>query len=286
MELLTIENQRIRLSNLIGQVILMRFSDFAKSDWSALIYLNHIQEKFKSSGLQVIYVKTQSSWQDPKLHNPLYFKPLVESDGLLENIFNGKAGDTILVDRNFNIRFKLNNLSNYFLYSQVYKFLFEDKPVSQGLEDREIARLLMSYDFIDIENGRKEKIKEAIENKRAIIMLFISQCFHCEEHKRITLLREMARIAKTGALVMLLFGEGNDLDSIEAFAKRNKIFGVMKIGIIQTTGESSRTEYHQLFDFEVDPRIIIYDEKAEPVFIENRENRKLVNPDYLRGFLG
>lgn len=95
MELLTIENQRIRLSDLVGQVILMRFSDFAQSDLSALIYLNHIQEKFKSSGLQVIYVKTQSSWQDPKLPEPLYFKPLVESDGFLEAIFNSKAGDTI-----------------------------------------------------------------------------------------------------------------------------------------------------------------------------------------------
>jgi len=241
-----------------------------------------MQNQLKHFGLQVIYIKTGSS--DIIMGN---FKPLVYDDsGYISRILDARAGQSIIIDRNLTIRAKFNNISPLILYKQICNLLFIENLTNHEDTSKKTGDLLKCLYFNYIDNGEGEKVSEAIRKAPTIILLFISQCFTCREHNRILLLKEIARLGKSKINVLILFGKGNDLYSIKAFARRTELFKYMKIGLIQLTEGTDQESYYKLFDFMVDPRIIIYNEEGESIFVENEQNQRLITVNYIRRLLG
>lgn len=85
--------------------------------------------------------------------------------------------------------------------------------------------------------------------------------------------------------ILLLFGLGNDAESLRLFARKNNLFPFMRIGILQLPDETEVEKYYELFDPEIDPRIFIYKE-GKPLFIESLENREFISFEYLMKLLG
>jgi len=282
MELITSENQKIKISDLPAKVILIIFSSFDKDDLPSLVYIDHMQNQLKHFGLQVIYIKTESS--GIMIGN---FKPLVYDDnGYISRILDARAGQSIIIDRNLTIKAKFDKFSPLILYKKISNLLFTDNLASHENTRQKTIDLLKSLHFNNIENGEGEIVSDSIRKVPTIILISISQCFTCREHNRILLLKEIARLGKSKINVLLLFGKGNDFYSIKAFARRAELFKYMKIGLIQMTEGTDQESYYKLFDFMVDPRIIIYNENGEPIFVENEENQHLITVNYIRRLLG
>lgn len=145
--------------------------------------------------------------------------------------------------------------------------------------------LLKTYNFINVENNKEEHFRSAIENKPSFILLIISPCLSCPEHYKISLLKDLSKMAKDRANFLLLFGKGNDYERIRQFAEKNNVLGSFKVGIFTNSNIFSENDYYKIFDLEIDPRLLIYNEKGQISFLEELTNRNKISFDFLRGFL-
>jgi len=83
------------------------------------------------------------------------FRPIIEDDGYISSIFNASLGDTVIIDRDFRIKFKHNEFPNNIIYRQACRFLFENEPYNNELSEKELGNLLKKIYFINIRNNQQ-----------------------------------------------------------------------------------------------------------------------------------
>jgi len=86
---------------------------------------------------------------------------------------------------------------------------------------------------------------------------------------------------KNKPLAIILFGVGNNLNSINQIFRKYEVGDNIKIGIIETLEDQSNEDYYKLFKLDLDPRIIILNNNSDIIFLEDFSNRQNIGSDYL-----
>jgi len=283
----SISGEKINLRDLAGKVIIIRFSRFYRQDLPNLIYLQHLADKYRDQGVFLIFIDSIGKYDEDgvsKIVN-LHF-PIIEDDGYLRGLFNAYPEDTIIVDRDFTLKFKYQLASKPLIYNEVMKWAFSHQ-LPPLISEKELAQIIQNISFYDVLNEKRERVRQ-IRNKRILLTLFTSACTGCQETSRVLLLKEVARKLDSDKVkILLLFGKGNNAEAIRQYAILNEWDEFpFTVGVIEDSKDLSKREYYQLFQFDTDPRTFIIDSAGKLLFLETRKMSKMINLDYLKKLLG
>ncbi|MFQ6070008.1 MAG: peroxiredoxin family protein [Candidatus Aminicenantales bacterium] len=168
-KMVSIQGQKIRLSDLKGDVVLIRFTTFHYLDHPYLHYLEHLYKKFKNEGMKLFFVYSKGRADSELIDEfiPLSI-PIIEDDGSIVFKFNSRANDTIIIGRDFKIKFKSNSINNRAIYNQAVRFLYEDEdlqPTYLHPSDRELSSLIKRISYLNIKNSEIENLGMKMHNK-------------------------------------------------------------------------------------------------------------------------
>jgi len=279
-EMYTINGKKIVMSDFVGDVVLIRFTRFHQQDIPYLIYLEHLYYTFKEKGLRMFFIKLLGKKRIISDNNYNSIIPIIEDDGYIAAMFNARLNDTIIIGKDFKIKFKNNQVVNRIIYDQVMKFLDTD-DIIQNPSKKELESIIKELSYINIKNNREEKLIKGFSDSSVIINVFTSACLNCPLHGRILLLNNLAGEVKKNIKIYILFGEGNSQISIkQALGQYNS--SEMIIGIIKPSKGLFQKNYYNIFKLDTDPRLFILDKKGRIVYLEDLRNQSLINLEFLK----
>lgn len=273
------DDKEINLSDLRGNVIIIKFSKFAQTELPNLIFMEHIVEKYRTYGVSLIFINSSGRHDYETISKSCYFdNPIVEDDGLISGYFNADTEDTIIIDRKFYIKFKHHLFNKTFILKAFKKWAFEETIPTEDTSKEDLKSILQRVTYQDVLRDRETYLLNSNIRKKQIITLFISQCLGCRENTRIYLLKKVAsQIDQKTTNITLLFGRGNRADAIREFAVSKGLDRLpMTIGVIGEFGHIHKDDYYDLFDLAVDPRTFVLNEKGKILFVESTKNSKLM----------
>ena len=275
----SVDGKRIRLSSLKGNVIILRFSRFYLEELPYLLYLEHLAKRFKEYGVSLIFINSLGKHYKESIEKFVHLdSPVIEDDGSISSSFKSNPYETVIIGRDFKIKFKYGMFDKRTIYNQFIRFAFEDKspPV---LKDDEIESLIKSLSFKDVRSGKIKRIGDFVRGKSTVLNLFISTCMGCPEGRRISLLKEVGKLSGSKGEVLILFGKGNGSEMIRDWAERIGIDESISIGVIE--GSDFDDDYLKVFRFEIDPRIFIFDREGKIVYSEEEGDERFISPEFL-----
>jgi len=283
----SISGEDINLRDMVGNVIIIKFSQFYKKDLSNLVYLEHLAEKFKNEGVFLFLVNSQGKHFSEAINKICSFSsPIVLDDGFIAGVFNTAPEDIVIVDRNFKIKF-MSNMNNLFdkslVYNELIKWIFEGRQSSKIVSNEQLSSILNRLSFHDVAEEKKMIFGKCASGKRIICTLFTSTCTGCEENIRIRLLRETSkRINPEDTRIIFLFGIGNNKNAIKQYAFINNWNEhSIIVGVIDDVNTITEESYYDLFKLNTDPRTFILNENGEVIFAENFRNSRSINLNFL-----
>jgi hypothetical protein len=233
-EMIDINGQRIKLNNLAGDVILLRFTRFHPQDIPYLLFLDHLGRKYKNKGFHYFTINSIGrSYSEITDESFSFSGPIIDDDGYIAGRFQVRLNETILVGRNFRIKIKSNRIPNRMIYSQVARHLFGESIQPDSISNDELTSI---FKKVRIKNDVDEKmmgLDKLINDNSCYIGLIVSPCFDCRENRKIQMLKQISDQEKVDRKqIILLFGQGNSHDMIKTYCERNELFKYMTIGII------------------------------------------------------
>ena len=125
----TLDGAEINLRELIGNVIIIKFSKFFRPELSNLAYLEHLANKFSSSGLHLIFISYFGRIDIDAVKSIFNFSSPVVADqnGEIVSVFNASPEEIIIIDRAFKIRTKINmerSVDRATIYSDLISILY------------------------------------------------------------------------------------------------------------------------------------------------------------------
>lgn len=274
----TVNGKEICLSNLKGNLIILRFSRFYLEELPYLLYLEHLAKRFKKDGVSLIFINSLGKHYKDSIEKFVHLdSPVIEDDGSISSSFKASPFETIIIGRDFRIKFKYGRADNRTTYNQVIRFAFNDKEPPLSKEE-EIGALIRSLSFKEVRSGKLVKVEDEIKGKSTILNLFISTCMGCPEGRRISLLKEIAKNIGSKGKVLILFGRGNGFEMIKDWAERMEIDDSISVGVIE--GSSSEDDYLKIFRFEIDPRIFIFGD-GKIVYSEKEGDERMISLEFL-----
>lgn len=284
-EMEDVQGNKIRLSSLSGNVILLRFTKFYLKDLSSLLYLEYIQGKLKDEGLYTFFIFPSEREESKEYINRFvdFSIPIIKDNSSLLQAFQSRVNETIIIGRDFRIKFKKYLAQNRTIYHQINRFLYGKFSPSATSSTHEISPLIKKISYLNLGNNKIETIYNQTRNRTAIINLFISPCFRCPESQRVKLIKNLfSKIDSKRVKAFFLFGRGNNVYMIEEFIEKNGLFGKnYRVGIIKDFGELEDKDYYGLFDLEINPRLFILSAKGKITFLETIENQRKINLNLL-----
>jgi hypothetical protein len=110
----------------------------------------------------------------------------------------------------------------------------------------------------------------------------------CPENSRIRILKDISKnIPPEDLLIIILFGIGNREELVNDYLSRMELDNYPIIaGIIETGIFPSEFEYYQLFQMDVDPRILVFNRKGDLNFLEKYgDTQRILKDGYLMKIL-
>jgi len=282
----TTDGNVIHLDDMIGNVIIIKFSRFYKKDLSSLVYLDHMFNKFKKYGVYLFFVHSYGEYDENKIRKICHlYAPVVNDFGRISYSLNSAPDDIIIIGRDFRIKFKLSTSINFdkpLVYREVLKWISNETSF-QSLEDSPEFFSKMNYIFYeDVFKNKEYNLANQIRRKKTILTLYTSICAGCDEGLRIELLKEFTLRNKDNN-VIILFGKGNNKYVIKQFAYLNNWNEYpFSIGVIKPIASDVEEDYYSLFNLEVDPRTFIINKNGKVIFAESLRNSKKLNPEFLK----
>ncbi len=275
-----VDGRDIHLSTLKGNLIILRFSRFYLEELPYLLYLEHLANRFKNNGVSLIFINSLGKHYAESISKYIHLEsPVIEDDGMLSSSFQASPYETIIIGRDFRIKFKYRIADNRTIYNQVIRFAFDEKSPPL-LNDNELASSIRKLKFKDVRERKVLNIEDIIKKeKETILNLFISSCMSCPEGRRIRLLKEIEGKASSKVKILILFGKGNGLEMIKDWAERMELGSSISVGVIERGLREE--EYLRLFHFGIDPRIIILDRKGEIIYSEKEGDERTMSPEFI-----
>jgi len=281
----SLNGKSIDLKDLIGDVIIIRFSRFYKKDLPNLIYLEHLVGKFKKEGIKLIFINSLGKHDSKAINKICYFSsPIIEDDGTITGTFNAAPEETIIVDRDFTIKFKFLTNNKQLISNEVRRRIFGENARIENPSFEELNQILQKLSYFNVLEKKEAYIISPKLGKKKVVTLFTSTCTGCEENYRIQLLKEFSSTVDAEKIqVILLFGIGNNTKAIRQFALLNDWNDFhINVGVINNFDEVQIFDYYKLFQLDIDPRTFIIDPKKGITFTENLKNSRLINSDFLK----
>lgn len=271
----------------MGNVIIIKFSRFYKRDLPNLVYLEHLVGKYREKGVFLIFINSLGKHNSEDINRICNLSsPIIEDDGFISGSFNAGPEDTVIVDRNFTIKFmsKMNYIFNKSLiYNEVMKWTFEGSHRPQDVSNEELASIINQLSFYDVIEGKEKHLNKQISGRKIILTIFTSSCTSCEENYRIQLLREVSsRIKTEQTQIIILFGIGNNTKVIRRFALINSWDELpITVGVINDLDKNRMNNYYKLYQLNIDPITFIFNKKEKIIFAENFKNSRLIKLNFL-----
>ncbi|MFQ6082477.1 MAG: peroxiredoxin family protein [Candidatus Aminicenantia bacterium] len=244
----TIKGEEIQFSDLAGNVIILRFSRFYRQDLPNLVYLQHLANKYRDQGVSLIFINSLGKHDNEAINKIVNLTaPILEDEGSISALFNAQPEETIIVDRNFTIKFKHRLVKKAVIYNEVIKWTYADQPRPISISEDELAKIIQNLTFYDVLNKERKRVDQ-IKEKGLLLTLFTSTCTGCEEITRIQLLKEITpKVDLRKVEILLLFGKGNNPRAIRQYAILNEWDEFpITIGVIEDSKDLSDREYRIL----------------------------------------
>ncbi|MCP2519679.1 hypothetical protein NLB65_01240 [Candidatus Aminicenantes bacterium AC-335-B20] len=160
-----IQGKKIPLSSLIGSVIILKFTKFYFEELPSILYLEHLLGKFKNCGLHVFLIySSKFLHQNFSLSFIKTSLPILKGDSFVISKFNAKINDTIIIGKDFRIKFKSNIARNQTIYHIVSRLLGNNKPQSsQFLSKENYEKLIKRVTFLSLKNKNIEIVGNLIK---------------------------------------------------------------------------------------------------------------------------
>lgn len=288
MVLNSINNRVFNTKDLIGDVLLIKFSRFYRNDLANLIYLEHLARRFEDDGLHLFFINSRGKHDKNAINSICNFTyPIIEETGYISSAFNAKSEDTIIVDRNFKIRFKLQLypiFNKLLIFNEVKRWIYNENPtpiISPSKE--ELSSTIDNLLYYNVLSKEEKTIQNHKSNKNVILTIFTSTCTGCRENERIRLLKELSsQINYKKDKIVILFGIGNNPKAIKQFASLNNWNKYpIEVGIINSFGIVKKDIYIRLFSLDIDPRTFIIGKNRKLIFAEDTTNSRQINLRFL-----
>jgi len=280
----TIEGEIIDLKDLIGHVIILKFSRFYKRDLPNLLFLEHVAGKFKNLGVTLVFINSLGLHYKKEIEKICSFiSPIVEDKGTIAGLFNASLEDIIIVDRNFTIKFKYLAFEKNVIYSEVKRWAQNEGNGSENFSNEVLGDKLQDLSYYDVLEKREKPLLTPNQDKKIIISLFTSICTGCEENTRIQLLKDVSSEMHKKFQTVFLFGIGNNAKAIRQYALLNNWNKFpISIGVIEKINPDQLSDYYDLFEFNVDPRTLILDSSGAVLFQEYLQNANSITKNFFR----
>ena len=284
LSLTSIEGEVIDLKNLIGNVIILKFSRFYKRDLPDLIFLEHVAGKFENLGVSLVFINSLGQHYKKEIDKICSFtSPVVEDQGSIAGLFNASLEDTIIVDRNFMIKSKYPGFDKRVIYSDIKRWTQNDENGDDNSSNEDLEVQLKDLFYFDVLEKREKPLFNPTLNKKVIITLFTSICTGCEENSRIQLLKDVSSGMNKKYQTVFLFGIGNNKKNIRQYALLNNWDKFpISIGVIDRINPAQLSDYYELFEFNVDPRTFILDSSGAVLFQEYLRNANSIDEIFFR----
>lgn len=284
LSLTSIDGEVINLKDLIGNVIILKFSRFYKKDLPNLIFLEHVAGKFKNLGVSLVFINSLGRHYKKEIEKICSFiSPVVEDQGSIAGLFNASLEDTIIVDRDFTIKSKYQGLDKRVIYSDIKRWTQSEGNSSDNSSNECLETQLKKLSYFDVIEKKEKPLFYPTLNKKVIITLFTSICTGCEENNRIQLLKDVSLKMNKKYKTVFLFGIGNTEKNIRQYALLNNWNKLpISIGVIDRNSLVQLDNYYELFDLNVDPRTIILDSSGAVLFQEYLKNTNSITENFFR----
>ena len=142
----SIDGKNFKLRDMVGNVIIIKFSRFYKKELSNLVYLEHLAEKFQNEGVFLFLVNSLGKHFNEAIDKICSFSsPIVLDNGFISGIFNATPEAIVIVDRNFTIKF-MSNMNNLFdkslIYNELIKWIFEGSQPPNIVSNDQLSSIL------------------------------------------------------------------------------------------------------------------------------------------------
>jgi len=120
--------RKISIKEFTGDVIIIRFTRFDLRDLPYLLYLEHLYESLKKEGIHLLFIQLIGKKYSETGYELIPFDtPIIEDDGFISSTFQSGLYDTIIIGRDFRIKFKDKLIDNKTIYNLVLRFIYGDK---------------------------------------------------------------------------------------------------------------------------------------------------------------
>jgi len=272
---------------LVGKVIIIKFSQFYRTELSNLLFLEHLARKYEEEGVSLIFINSLGKHYGKAIKQICSFSsPIVIDDGLISGMFNASPESTVIVDRDFKIKF-MSGMNYFFnkslVNNEVIKWAFEGDQSPSSASNEELASIINKLTFYDVKNEKEIQINNFASGKKIIFTLFTATCTGCEDNRRIQLLKAASlKINPKKTQIIFLFGIGNNAEAISRVTFVNGWNELpITIGVMNNLNAIGANSYYKLFQLDTDPRTFIIKKNGEIDFAENFKNSRSIDLDTL-----
>jgi len=242
--------------------------------------------KYQDQGLSLFFINSLGKHDKEAVEKIVNLSaPIIEDDANLSGLFNAYPEDTIIVDRDFTIKFKYHLASKALIFNEAMKWTFTQQLSPVSTFPYELEKILQNLTFYDVLSEKRKRMDQI--RKKILLTLFTSTCTGCEENTRIQVMKEIAkRLDSDKVKTLFLFGKGNNSNAIRQYAILNDWNEFpFTIGVIEDSKNLSEKDYYKIFQLDTDPRTFIIDSTGELLFVETQRTTKLVNFEHLKKLL-
>lgn len=148
---ISLRGERIDLRNFFGSVIILRFSRFFRQDLPDVVYLQELYEQQKVAGVHLIFINSRGKHDQDEINKIVHLSaPIIEDEGIIRAAFNAYPEDTIIIDRDFKVRFQSEKTTKSSIYDEVKKWTLGNSPQQYQTSDEKLSQAVGDLAFYDI----------------------------------------------------------------------------------------------------------------------------------------
>jgi len=152
----SIEGETYNFSYMVGNVIILKFSKFYKRSLPDLVYLDNVVNKYKEEAISLFFINSLGKHYADKINKICRLQhPIIEDDGEISALFNAGSEDVVIVDRNFNIKFRFSDfpkINRSLLFNEIMRWTFgdHDRLEKYDISSEELCLKLSEIVYYDV----------------------------------------------------------------------------------------------------------------------------------------
>jgi hypothetical protein len=154
----SINGVNITLRSFAGKVIIVRFSRFYRQELPYIVFLQDLAEKYKKFDTYLLFINSRGKHNQDEINKIVNLAfPVIEDDGSIRTLFNAYPEDTIIIGRDFKIKYKDDRFVKQIVYDELRQWVFENSTPQDLPLQEEISQAIKDMAFYDILKKRKNK---------------------------------------------------------------------------------------------------------------------------------